>query len=93
MTLDTVSLCLQGDTYLHIYGTKTLPKMVCSIKSKLSCGVFFVNKHTKQSLHSAPLYRSAVAFPLDCFTSVSMKEGSLLEWFASLNARCYRGGA
>lgn len=34
--MDIVSLCPQGDTFLHICGTKTLPKMVCNVKSKPS---------------------------------------------------------
>lgn len=78
MTLDTVSLCLQGDTYLHIYGTKTLPKMVCSIKSKLSCGVFLVNKQIKQShVYIQRRLPECIAFTPDC-ASVLMKERSLL---------------
>lgn len=38
--MDIVSLCPQGDTFLHICGTKTLPKMVCNVKSKPSMWQF-----------------------------------------------------
>lgn len=51
--MDIISLCPQGDTFLHICGTKTLPKMVCNVKSKPSMWHFSgkqTHKKYKQEL-------------------------------------------
>lgn len=60
--MDIVSLCPQGDTFLHICGTKMLPKMVCNVKSKPSHVAFLWLIDTKKiSISGSCVLRSVIS--------------------------------